>query len=246
MGKRYKKAPVLEVLCEFRFKPGSSWDLTVPGLVYERIRDLFPKKREVKLSSFLIPESGGIPQVVSQNAVEFFREDGKVLVRLAENYLRVSHLRPYSSWQDFFPLIEKTFVSYREVADTLHLERLGLRYINRIEIPGKEIRLEEYFNVRPYFGVDALQTCIAFIAGGVFLFDEGRDRMKIQLTDTGSEVPGVSAFILDLDYFLAVPERVSLEDVLGWIGQAHTRIGQVFEGCITEKLRVLFEEGDES
>lgn len=47
MGRRYKKAPVIEVLCEFRFKPGSSWDLTVPGLVYERIRVHYRETEDV-------------------------------------------------------------------------------------------------------------------------------------------------------------------------------------------------------
>lgn len=137
MRRHYKKAPVLEVVCEFKFKPGLGWDLTVPGLVYEKIRDVFPKKREIKLSNFLIPESGGIPQVVSQNAVEFFREDEKVLVRLAENYLKVSHLRPYSSWQEYFSLIEKAFISYRDVAASLQLERLGLRTLTGLRFQGK-------------------------------------------------------------------------------------------------------------
>lgn len=241
MERHYKKAPIQEVVCEFNFKSDSSWDLTVPGLVYNNVQDIFPKKRELKIKNFILPESGRIPQLVSQNAVEFFREDGRVLVRLAENYLRVSHLPPYSSWQEFFPLIQKAFVSYNEIASSLQIEHLSLRYINRIEIPKEELKLEEYFNVKSEFGLDFLQTCIAFIAGGVFLVNNKRNKIKIQLTDAKSKMPGVSTFMLDLEYFFDSSEEVIPDNVVEWIDRAHTEVIRVFEGCITEKLRELFE-----
>ena len=48
--------------------------------------------------------------------------------------------------------------------------------------------------------------------------------------------------ILDLDYFLAQPEQVSLDDVFQWIEVAHGHIEEVFEACITDWLRETFEE----
>ena len=29
--RRYRNPPIEEALCEFRFKPGRDWDLTIPG-----------------------------------------------------------------------------------------------------------------------------------------------------------------------------------------------------------------------
>lgn len=50
------------------------------------------------------------------------------------------------------------------------------------------------------------------------------------------------AVMLDLDYFLAKPGQVALDDLLEWVEAAHSRVEKVFEACITDRLRQMFEE----
>jgi uncharacterized protein (TIGR04255 family) len=35
---------------------------------------------------------------------------------------------------------------------------------------------------------------------------------------------------------------VEVVDALAWVEEAHDRVEEVFEGCITDKLREMFEE----
>jgi len=44
-GRKYRKPPVVEALCEIYFA-GSNWDETVPGRFYDRVKDNFPVKRQ--------------------------------------------------------------------------------------------------------------------------------------------------------------------------------------------------------
>ena len=46
MGRRYKNPPVIEVVSEIRFSPDSEWDITIPGMLYEKIRGTFPIKEQ--------------------------------------------------------------------------------------------------------------------------------------------------------------------------------------------------------
>lgn len=46
MGRRYRNSPLIEAGCEFRFAPGEPWDLAIPGLLYEKFREKFPKRRQ--------------------------------------------------------------------------------------------------------------------------------------------------------------------------------------------------------
>jgi len=46
MGKKYKNPPIVEALCEFQFVPGQPWDITIAGMLYERIKDEFPIKQQ--------------------------------------------------------------------------------------------------------------------------------------------------------------------------------------------------------
>jgi uncharacterized protein (TIGR04255 family) len=50
------------------------------------------------------------------------------------------------------------------------------------------------------------------------------------------------AIALDLDYYLAQPDKLELSKGLEWVSVAHDRIETLFEACITDKARSLFEE----
>jgi len=44
MVKKYAKPPIVEAVCEFRLTHDTRWDLTVPGLLYEKLKASFPQK----------------------------------------------------------------------------------------------------------------------------------------------------------------------------------------------------------
>jgi uncharacterized protein (TIGR04255 family) len=78
--------------------------------------------------------------------------------------------------------------------------------------------------------------------GVEFSYADGRDRCRVQLAPTPSSEEGKTVFILELEYFLAHAGRVAATDALAWVEEAHSRVEEVFEGCITDNLRRLFEE----
>lgn len=46
MVRKYKHPPIVEALCEFQFIPSQPWDITIPGLLYDRINSEFPVKQQ--------------------------------------------------------------------------------------------------------------------------------------------------------------------------------------------------------
>lgn len=243
MGRCYKNSPIAEALCEFRFEPSVPWDLTIPGLVYEKIRETFPKKRQAKVLETSL--SGGRESIQQQvkmtERIQFLRGDEKALVQVGSNLLAVNHLKPYPTWQEFLPLIRQGFNAYLEVATPTVIQRIGLRYINRIEIPGQRIELEDYFEFYPFIAPNLPQDLGSFIVGIVVPYDS-RDSLRLQITTAPIERPNTVAVLLDLDYFLAQPGQVSLDKVFEWVEVAHTRVEEAFEACITDRLRQIFEE----
>jgi len=119
--------------------------------------------------------------------------------------------------------------------------RIGLRYINKIEIP-EVINLETYFDFRPFLGRNLPQDIVNFMVGCMFPFDEGRNLCKVALQKVAPDTHGHNAFILDLDYFLTQPKAITSKEVLNWIENAHNKIEKIFEGCIKDPLRDIFEE----
>jgi len=244
MGRKYHNPPIIEALCDFRFEPGAPWDMAIPGLVYEKIRDRFPKRQQTRTLEVSIaagPESIG-QQVLTIDLMQFLRGDEKALIQVGPNRLIVNHLKPYPTWQEFLPLIRQGFDAYLAAANPKGIQRIGLRYLNRIEIPGERTDLEDRFEFRPFVGARLPQDYGPFIVGIQIPFEDSRDLLRLQLASATVGTPGTIAVMLDLDYFLAQPGGVSQEDVFKWTEIAHAHVEEVFEACITDRLRQMFVE----
>ncbi|MCX7707649.1 MAG: TIGR04255 family protein [Anaerolineae bacterium] len=239
---KYSNPPIVEVVVEFRFVPSEPWDLTVPGLVYDRVRTRFPQKRLLKvLEGETAAEASQLRQEFRlTDRMQFLREDEKAFVQVGPDLLAVNHLAPYPTWEGFRPLIQDALQAYVAVTQPKGLRRIGLRYINRIVIPANPVELADYLNFRPFLGAGLPQKISDFILGLQSPYQEGRDVLRLQLMTDEPRTPDSVALILDMDYFMAHSEGVPLQGALDWIETAHLRVQEAFEACITDRLRVLF------
>ncbi len=244
MGRQYTDPPVVEAICEFKLARDTHWDMTVPGLLYERIKDSFPQKeqrivQEVELVQS--PSEGLQQQIRTSERMLLFSEDKKSLVQLGPRLLVINVLKPYPSWKKFRELIETAWSSLLKVVDVRTLDRIGLRYINEIRLPKKDAGLNEYFNFYPYIGSGLPQTMDTFVVRVESPYAGGRDRSRLQLS-TASDFRETKSVILDIDYFLVDQSSISPEEALGWVEEAHSHVEEIFEGCITDSLREKFGE----
>lgn len=239
---KYGNPPLVEVVAEFRFTPSEPWDLTVPGLVYDHLRDQFPRKRLLKvLEGEAAAEASGIRQEFRlADRMQFLREDEKAFVQVGPDLLAVNHLAPYPTWEGFVPLVHRAFEAHLAVAKPKGLRRIGLRYVNQVAISGSPIELADYLNFRPFVGPGLPQVMSGFILGMQSPYEDGRDILRLQLTTGDTDTPDSVVVILDMDYFMARQEAVPIPETLGWIEIAHTRIQDVFEACLTDRLRQTF------
>lgn len=244
MSGQYKNPPLSEVVCEFQFGQDSPWDLTIPGLVYEKVRETFPTRKQVArvMMGFSANEGEIAQQIGAPPVMRFSSEDEKLVMQVGLHLLSINHLKPYSSWEHFFPLILESFHTYREVANPRSIHRIGLRYVNTIDLPGPNLKLEDYFEFRPYLGPNLPRTIGSFMLAVQLPYEDLRDMLNLQLVSLAGLSIETSKIILDLDYFLAQPGSVSLDNVSSWLDNAHAHVERIFEGCISDNLRRRFEE----
>jgi uncharacterized protein (TIGR04255 family) len=168
------------------------------------------------------------------------------MVQVSPNLLAINHLRPYPGWNAYLPIVMQALRTYREIAEPNGIQRIGLRYINRFLFSAGHIELKDFFDFYPHVGPRLPQDYGGFLAGVHMAFDEGRDVIRLQMTDADADRPGELAVVLDLDYYLNKAGGVSLDDVAVWLENAHLRIEQAFEGCVKAPLRERFyEEGNQ-
>jgi uncharacterized protein (TIGR04255 family) len=248
-SQRYANPPLREAVCEFRFQQGHEpWNLSFPGLIYNELREEFPKRIQptpprqgFSISLGFSPGwTGGPGPAPEHQSLTFWREqsnDGAITV--APNQINISHYRPYPSWDAFLDIIRQAYNSYVNVAKPQGIQRVGLRYTNEIQFPTDSLTLSEYFTYHPNFGPELPQINLNVKMSSDFPFNNYRDLARLQLaTITGVEGSSI-AVSLDVDYFLLIPNAVPLKETEGWLNQAHGHISDIFEGSITDKTRTL-------
>ncbi len=245
MKGKYENPPIIEALCEFRFAPSQQWDITIPGILYQQIRESFPIKKQKKgFGIGLKPTEEGVEvaNIPPQPPMMFYSEDERSLVQIQENVMTINQLRPYCGWDELKPVIIENLKKYCEVAKPKGFNQIILRYINKIDIPKKNIELEDYFQYYPFLPKDLPQTLGKFNVKIEIPYEEQRDLLVLILAAVPPEKPDSIPIILDLIYIMITPESIAIEDVEDWMNTAHDRIIEAFEACITDKSREIFRE----
>ena len=239
--RKYLNSPITEAVFEARIVPGVPWDLAIPGLVYDKLKGTFPKRRQVKTVGATL--TGGAVATVEFERLQFLQEDELSLVVVSKDLIGVSRLRPYPGWENFRPMAADTFRAYSEITKPVSFQRLGLRYVNQMNFKEKRVALEDFFEFYPFVGKGLPQDHGSFVAGIELPFNDKRDGLRLQLSINPVPPPGsMVSIVLDLDYFLADPTTVGLDDLESWLDQAHSALGETFEGCLKDKMRRRFEE----
>jgi uncharacterized protein (TIGR04255 family) len=245
MSRKYKNPPIIEALCELQFVPNQPWDLTLPGLMYEEVKDRFPiKQQQVGIGVQFRSTEKGLEHRVepAPPRVQFYRGDKAALIQVAPDLFVINQLKPYPTWSVFKPLISENFQIYKRVANPRGFKRIGLRYINKIIFNVGPVKLEDYFNFYPAIPEELPQVHADFISRAEILYSNNRDRMIITISNAIPEVPNAIPIILDLDYIMIIQEGIPMESFEEWLEQAHTAVEIAFESCITDRCRAIFED----
>jgi len=224
MSKHYKNPPLLEAVCEFKFQPPASWNPAVPDLIYEKVQAQFPQRE---------PMNGLSGEEPAPNAkTKFRRADGSALLQISPNLLAINQLRPYPTWAQFKQMIGEAYSLYREIARPTSITRLGLRYINQIEIPGTKIKIDRYLRGCP-------EGYHKLFLSTEFLFEAERENLAMILAHVPHNEGEFLRFYLDLDYGVF---PMTAEEIDPLLERAHDRLEQIFEASLTDETRRLFGE----
>lgn len=243
MERKYKKPAIMEAVFECRFLPGADWDQTIPGLVYDKLRDKYPKKDTRVLQEFQLSQtSDHVVQNVNAKVLAVFKsDDGKRFIQIGPNMVSVNVLEPYPTWEVFYPMITETLETLSKIVPLQGIERAGLRYINKFTFNDSKITLDDYFTFGLKRSPELPPTMSEFIIGGLFKVDEDQDLCRIQLASEKPEIPNTLSTILDIDYFSKAKNQVPFENLFKWADNAHNHITTFFENCISDNLREMME-----
>jgi uncharacterized protein (TIGR04255 family) len=247
--RRYANPPVVEALVEFFFN-GSHWAPTTPGLFYSEVKSDFPAESaldQFELDVTVTSAQAGARVSRGEQRSRFLSADELQMVQVARNLLVFNQMRPshevtYPHFEDWRPVVMRMLDTYRAAARPAAIERLGMRYINRVVIPHTGFRMEEYFRLYPEIPATLGGTHHDFLMRVAIPPLHPDHQLIVTFGSAPTEEPGTTAHLLDLYDILHLQETESFEAVQQRLDEAHGNIVQAFECSITDRARELFGE----
>ncbi len=245
MSESYKRAPIIEAVIEFRSSTPISHNLIEKLRV--RLKSRFPKEEEINTYNVNLDFINGSATIDTTSiGYKMSSEDGLDIRVISNNSITISRLAPYPGWELFEARGRDDLTAWKkQILGTKILSRIGVRFINRIDIPIQpvgQVELDDYFNV----GVKAPQPPLGPLAefsshvGGPI--GEGGDACMANLNYLAVESPLVahSSFILDIDVYRDGGVPATDEAIWELVARMRDHKNSLFEAAVTDRSRDLF------
>ena len=163
------RPPIVEAVVDIDCDMPPGQDLAaLEAPARDAFRDRYPKFRTRFLHEGQIELQGDdLPKFSARRgiqALQFLQDDEKQLVQVRPQGFSFNRLAPYSTLDDYLPEIERTWRLFVNLASPIQIRVVRLRYINRIELPMTEgrVELDDYLKVSPQLPIDAGLTFAGF------------------------------------------------------------------------------------
>lgn len=242
----YMRPPITEAVIGIRFESalesGSLEKISSDFLL------TYPQRQTLKNLGFKIEvphalEKEPVTDVNQQVGYRLLSSDATAILVLWPADLAVSQLAPYPGWDDFFARFDRDWIRWKRVVGYRKLVRIGVRFINRLDIPAGSgrIREAEYLKVYPQLP-EIIGPATAY---GLQIQASVRD-MGCKLVLNTGEVPSPLldhvSIVFDQDLFREgdCPQRD--DEIYELIGKMRIKKNEIFEACVTDRARELFQK----
>jgi uncharacterized protein (TIGR04255 family) len=238
---KYKRPPILEAIFELRISSALSERTLI------RLRDRFQANYPAIEAVNNIEARFDGAKVDAAATLVGFRLTAKnaqdVLV-LQQSSLTVARLAPYLGWDHLLQKTHENFAILQKTADRPVFSRIGVRYINRIDVPSQMIQ-DHNFEDFLLFGVSMPMSLVKTRGSHLVVveFEETSvgAHVKVQTGQTPPALLDHESVLLDIEVSIERDIPLRTTDLWERVNMLRAAKNQVFENAITDRARQLFE-----
>ncbi len=239
----YPSPTIQEALCEihFRLPAGVEWKPSWFGEFFKHLQPDFPEfepAQRMGLQLQIGPHGAGQALMPPRYRMSFRHSKKNLILQLSESTLTVNVLPKYPGWTDMRQDILSAWEKARESVNPSSVERIGLRYINRIDREQAGEPAGAWLAANEYLPRSVLASKPGFLARVVVRPEENR-RLIVTLGETPDDRNEMSAIILDIDCILERDTAVESHDIGSAIDQLHDAAWGAFSSSTTPRLQGL-------
>lgn len=240
---KYRNPPIIEAIIDIQTQTASAIeaskldDLALPT----KLKDQYSLKDKIVSTSTSVT----MPNIIiSQNndylGVKFISTNKRYIAQFKKTGFTFSEVNGYEDWTTFQARIKELWDVYQSNFNLSNITRIGLRYINKINIPFVKFDLAEYFETYPRIFSENKGDMSGFFLQAQI--PQSEDNVAIlNQTITNPSEPGHTSILLDIDVFN--PHHIQPnndEELWKSVELLRKQKNDLFENSITQKTRGLF------
>jgi len=241
-NRHYDKAPIREAIIDIQIENRPSLTL----LDFENVAASPPRgyaERQRVMTGQLRGqfEEGVLTATAKQDQTgyAFVGGEGKHVVQFRVNGFTFSRLAPYLTSDQLRNEAKALWNSYRQVAGTVPVVRIGLRYVNQLDLPMPMRDLRDFIRLYPEISSDLPQQIAGFFMQVQIPQEDLGAMLILNETMVPPSGPGIASMVLDIDVFKEGIKLDSDDDLWSTMEALRLRKNLIFEGCITNNTREL-------
>lgn len=239
----YPRAPIVEAILELQF-PDAPIALESLKAFSQQLEPNYPQCEDfIGFSAELTLGPQGIvtqPTTQQVKGLQLKSADSHRVVRLMPRSISFHETRWYQGWTQFLSAARPVLDQYLSAFPRQVISRIGLRYVNRIDIPADDSTgdLRTWVCSAPDIP-EGLPQYVSTYAVEMAMPQpdiKGVAVMRQALLESDPRVlPRIVSILLDIDVFTIVP--VSITDSWSKVDVLHERENLIFERTITDRVR---------
>jgi uncharacterized protein (TIGR04255 family) len=239
----YKRPPITEAVIGLRF--ADPIDSATLDKVASAFKPLYPREDILKgvQIQMRLDSTSPASQSIEQIGYRLSSSDQTHILILTPRppSLTMSQLAPYPGWNQFFGRFCRDWDLWKKSAGYRKIIRVGVRYINRIDIPTSEPILyeEQFLNIYPHIP-EVLGPMMQYAVQTQSSITDIGCILTLNSSVVESPLIGHRSFVIDLDISKDSPPQND-DAIYELINQIRVAKNGVFEACITDRARELFE-----
>ena len=240
----YSNAPITEAVIEIKFtEPLESSDVE---MVSGKFITNYPQHQTVQTINVNLNLPENLPE---EPTAKFNRTlghryssvDMTELLIFWKSAFVISQLAPYPGWDVFLQRFKRDWAVWKRAMGFREIARVGVRYVNRIDIPiaGPIVEYEAFLNIYPrmpeFFG-----SVDAYAVQTVLPAQEIGCKVTLNSAIVPSPILDHLSILFDQDIAREVDPPQSDDAILNLLNDIRVQKNKIFEACITDRARELF------
>jgi uncharacterized protein (TIGR04255 family) len=238
-GTKYSRAPIREAILDIKVELPDRFPLDKLRKCQRQVAKDYPECASLQEHHGRIEMGQKATASVSSapSGYVFKSADEKQLFQAQFSGFTFNRLAPYPGWESFFGEAKRLWDVYRGTTRPRRYTRVGMRFINQINLPLPVDDLKTYFRTTPEVAPELPQTMTEYFFRVVLPLEDIRGYVIISQTTAPPPDEKHVSIILDIDVIR--PDDIPGEELLPFVQTLRAKKNQVFEWCITDRTREL-------